>query len=377
MVQLTNGISASPFHLHYSLHPRLYRAPYAETPITIDGNPDKEPWSSIPWSYDFDDIQDPSSDASPGKECSTQMKMAWDKDYLYIIAVLHSDFEVRATFTERNSPIFQQDSDFEVFLDPLGSCHFYKELELNALNTVWNLMLDKPYWDGGSEHSGRIAKPGEEAYFEVQGQKTAVKMLRGRINQRGMQRASWAVEVALSHKDTQQYLPFLSAPKIGDRWRINFSRVEKKGDINWTWMQQRVWDPVVSKFLGKIDMHLPDAWGYVEFSPSTEDSAKIGEVPCQELMNGAGDPSWPARLAAMNVYYAQKKYNEDHHEYANDILTLGDLVNKEILSPFAVELNTFNKKEYDVKIIDAGGWTAIVNQERLLLVRESAVKAVY
>ena len=51
-------------------------------------------------------------------------------------------------------------------------------------------------------------------------------------------------------------------------------------------------------------------------------------------------PSWPARLlAVINIYYAQKKYNENYHEYTNKkILTLGDLVKREILLPFAVEL---------------------------------------
>ena len=33
---------------------------------------------------------------------------------------------------------------FEVFLDPGGSCAWYKELEMNANNAVWNLMLDRP-----------------------------------------------------------------------------------------------------------------------------------------------------------------------------------------------------------------------------------------
>ena len=78
---------------------------------------------------------------------------------------------VEAHFTERNSPIFQKDSDFEVFVDPLGSCHGYKEYEVNALNTVWNLMLDRPYGDGGVEHSGRIAKPGDALYYDVKHQK--------------------------------------------------------------------------------------------------------------------------------------------------------------------------------------------------------------
>ena len=72
--------------------------------------------------------------------------MCWDDDYLYIAALVESDREVIAEFTERNSPIFQKDSDFEVFVDPGGSCHAYKELELNANNIVWNLMLDEAVW---------------------------------------------------------------------------------------------------------------------------------------------------------------------------------------------------------------------------------------
>ena len=38
----------------------------------------------------------------------------------------------------------RKDSDFEIFLDPPGSASWYKELELNANNAVWNLALDKP-----------------------------------------------------------------------------------------------------------------------------------------------------------------------------------------------------------------------------------------
>ena len=69
-----------------------------------------------------------------------------------------------AHFTQRNEPIFQKDYDFEVFVNSSGSNHDYKELELNAINTVWTnliIMLDKPYYDdNGHEHSAsRIAKP--------------------------------------------------------------------------------------------------------------------------------------------------------------------------------------------------------------------------
>jgi hypothetical protein len=42
----------------------------------------------------------------------------WDDEYLYVGAELHYDgpaYSIHASFTERNSPIYQQDSDIEVF----------------------------------------------------------------------------------------------------------------------------------------------------------------------------------------------------------------------------------------------------------------------
>jgi len=51
------------------------------------------------------------------------------------------------------------DNDFEVFINPDGTTHNYKEYEMNALATVWNLFLNKPYTDGGWEHSARSMGP--------------------------------------------------------------------------------------------------------------------------------------------------------------------------------------------------------------------------
>ena len=61
--------------------------------------------------------------------------------------------------TERDSVIFR-DNDFEVFIDPDGDTHAYYELEINALGTVWDLLLLKPYRDGGPAINGwDIADP--------------------------------------------------------------------------------------------------------------------------------------------------------------------------------------------------------------------------
>lgn len=142
---------------HYRLYPHSYEAPRLiskdNRPLVdrIDGDLSKEEWLKVAWQNEqFDDIRGPDDPSVPPDErpplgCKTKFKMMWDDEYLYIGVLLESyQREVITSFTTRNEPIYQQDSDFEVFLDPAGSCHFYKELEINAWNTVWNLYLDKP-----------------------------------------------------------------------------------------------------------------------------------------------------------------------------------------------------------------------------------------
>jgi hypothetical protein len=41
-----------------------------------------------------------------------------------------------------------------VFIDPNGDNHEYYELEINALNTTWDLLLPKPYKDDGKAVNG-------------------------------------------------------------------------------------------------------------------------------------------------------------------------------------------------------------------------------
>jgi len=372
--------SPSPFDPHWSLYPRTYVAPYAPEPLAIDGDIDKAAWKSVPWSLPFDEIRGP-YDAPPSTRPTpsqrTRMKMAWDEHFLYVCALIESDFEVVAEFTERNSPIFQKDSDFEVFLDPTGSCARYKELELNAIDTVWNLMIDVPYQDGGGEYSARIAKPGEERYYEVTAQKTAARVVRGKLNDPTGGGATWAVELALAHSDTLSSGTRGSVPKKGDLWRINFSRVERRGDVNWTWQPQRIWDAELKRVAGKVNMHLPDAWGYVAFGgpeASGEGGSGVqGEISVKgecELR----DPTWPERLAAANVYYAQRRFAElNGGSYAAYVFQLSGLVDPNILGPFinsggntGVEVQlSDDKKHYTATVVGPGGVKVTITDKRL------------
>ena len=75
----------------------------------------------------------------------TKVKMLWDDNYFYFGAEMEEP-HIWATLTARDAVIFK-DNDFEIFLDPDGDTHNYYELEVNALETEWDLLLLKPYRD--------------------------------------------------------------------------------------------------------------------------------------------------------------------------------------------------------------------------------------
>lgn len=368
--------SSSPFQPHWDLYPRTYVVPKISFPLLdhLDGDLTKDVWKNVPFSDAFDDIRgqvDAPPEDRPDPQCRTRFKAVWDETHLYIGAILQSDFETQAHFTERNEPIFQKDSDFEVFVDMLGTCHHYKELEVNAINTPWNLMLDKPYDDGGVEYSGRIAKPGDDLYYEVTQQKTATKLVSGKLNDRDHP-ATWSIEVALSYEDLLARVEgkeqFTAKP--GAMLRINFSRVEKQGAINWTWQPQVVWNPHRRRYSGNVAMHLPDAWGY--FVLGEGDGAPRGQG--KDGGSGTGpivprDPSWPGRLAAMNVYYAQRVFAQQNGgTYATSLAELLTLVDKAIVEPFQVEINPTNDGYVANLAGNPNDSIVTIRQDRYLLV---------
>src|SRR5437762_795615 len=142
-------------------HPKGYVCYRAPSPITIDGDLKDAAWEAAPWTDAFVDIE---GDKKPKPRFRTRVKMLWDDEALYIAAELEEP-HIWATLKEHDSVIFR-DHDFEVFLDPDGDNHMYGELELNALNTTWDLLLTKPYKDGGHAVNA----------WEITGLKTAVKL---------------------------------------------------------------------------------------------------------------------------------------------------------------------------------------------------------
>ena len=144
--------------------------------------------------------------------------MLWDDQYFYIAAQLEEP-HVWGTLTQHDAVIFH-DNDFEIFIDPDGDNHEYYEIEINALNTEWDLFLKKPYRDGG---------PAVDAW-EIPGLKTAVHV-EGTLNDPRDKDKFWSVEFAFPWKALAGLRPSARPPRDGDQWRINFSRVEWQHEV--------------------------------------------------------------------------------------------------------------------------------------------------
>jgi transglutaminase-like putative cysteine protease/predicted esterase len=279
--------------------PQGYLCHRTATPITVDGKLDDPAWADAPWTTDFRDIQ---GDARPQPRFRTRAKMLWDDHYLYIAAEIQEP-HVWATLTNHDSVIFR-DPDFEVFIDPAGHTQPYYEFEMNALNTTWDLRLNKPYLDNGQPNND----------WEIPGAKTAVHVI-GTINDPADTDQGWTVEIAFPWSVLSQDARHPGPPTEGEQWRINFSRVEwqitatngayqkvpNTPEDNWVWSPQ-----------GVIDMHRPEMWGLVQFT----------SLPPGDTNSVAAIPGKAARDFALEVYYAQRDFWQAHGQWTTNLAEL-------------------------------------------------------
>jgi hypothetical protein len=284
--------------------------------MQIDGRLDDAAWRDAPWTDLFVDIE---GDARPRPRFRTRARMLWDEHFFYVAAEMEEP-HVWATLTQHDSVIFH-DNDFEVFIDPDGDNHEYYEFEINALNTGWDLLLPRPYKDGGRALNS----------WEIPGLKTAVQV-QGTLNDPSDTDQGWTVELAFPWKVLGELAHRPAPPRDGDQWRVNFSRVQWQHELvdgkyrkvkgkredNWVWSPQ-----------GVIDMHRPEKWGYVQFSTAPAGIATFRP-----------DPAGPARHVLHQVYYAQRAYRQKHRRWAKTLAELGlsPLVHETLVQPARLEV---------------------------------------
>lgn len=282
-------------------------------PGRIDGDLEKPFWRTGEWMDDFHDIE---GDAFPKPWKYTRVKVLWDEEALYVGAQLEDD-TIWANVLGRDELIFT-DNDFEIFLAPQDSSHRYYEIEMNAANTVWDLLMERPQRDCVRRIIG----------WDVQGLESAVR-IDGELNNPAADNRSWSLEVkipwfSLRECGKDQCYPEHFAPEVGEVWRMTFSRVEWEVDVvNGKYVKRT--DPATGECLpehnwlwaptGIYDAHVPEMWGYLVFTQAGE----AHPLPADD------EAKWVLR----RLYYRQHAYGCAHGEFCTDAAALlGDEAEK-------------------------------------------------
>ena len=279
--------------------PETYVAHKTSEPINIDGKADEDSWKRAKWSSNFIDIE-----GVKKPKYQTNVKMLWDENYFYILAKIEEP-HVWGDIEQHDAVIFHN-NDFELFIDPDGDTHNYYELEINALNTVWDLFITKPY----REPSNVVLND-----WHITGLKSAVS-IDGTLNNASDTDKGWTLEIAIpwSVYKTSYYQDNVPRDQF---WRVNFSRVNWQHDIidekysrkkdendkflheyNWVWSPQ-----------GVINMHEPEKWGYVYFSSNEVGNDISFTIPQDEKI----------KWELYKLYRIQKKYFAKHKQWLTSI----------------------------------------------------------
>lgn len=329
------------------LNPPTYICYKAPGEIKVDGKLTE--WDAIPWTSDFVDIE---GDKRPAPHFQTRAKMAYDENGMYFAALMDEP-HVWAYQTEHDCVIFKE-NDFEIFIDAMGSTHNYLEYEINANGTDWDLYLSQPYRN----------RPCVVNNWEYLGKKVGVHV-DGTLNNPSDTDKAWSIEVFFPWSALNQVRDRAEKrPQAGDQFRVNFSRVEWtvkaengkyvkipiEGEENireYNW----VWAPT-----GVINIHLPEYWGYVQFSDKV---AGQGEDTFQ------AKPEEATKWILRQLYYRQKEYQEKTGHYAASAQTLkaSDLCSADQLGQLTVERTS---SLFEITLPAADGTVWRINQDGLV-----------
>lgn len=301
--------------------PRTYVAKHTTETIKVDGSMNENAWTNAKWSQVFKDIE-----GEKAAKYETRIKMIWDNTHIYFFTEIKEP-HVWATLKQKDTVIFYN-NDFEIFIDPDGDTHNYYELEINALNTIWDLYVSKPYRNGAHILND----------WDFKGLKSAVK-INGTLNDPNDIDEGWSLEVAIPWASISSSGGRTNIPK-NDFWRMNFSRVNwdfdlfdnrysrKKGadgsflhEYNWVWSPQ-----------GVINMHEPEHWGYVYFSADTAAEENQFEIPEDEHIK------WYL-YQLYRDYRVKKNENNVWEKNENQFITSKTVLDKSINA--ILEINSF------------------------------------
>ncbi|ESO90043.1 hypothetical protein LOTGIDRAFT_233878 [Lottia gigantea] len=267
--------------------------------ITVDGKLDEEAWKEVDHTEDFLDIR---GIRYPKPKEETRVKIRWDDTHVYVGAWLKED-KVWATYDVKDSRIYQENA-FEVFFDVERGLRMYKEIEINALGTTWDLMLTRAYDDGGD-------------FVDWEGISAKGVYTDGLVNIPSKNTTYWSVEMAFPFEALSENTTRAPGPaEDNEVWFMIMARTEYPLEINSTnGRYQQVpgseaswysWNPT-----GEIALHLPNRWGLLQFrkgSPMKNSVVKFDR--------------WIMYKALFDIFEAQKARQAVFGSFVTDLVFL-------------------------------------------------------
>ncbi|ESO90042.1 hypothetical protein LOTGIDRAFT_164342 [Lottia gigantea] len=314
----------------YTCHiplPKTYQVYHLETEvITIDGKLDDKGWKDVPWSDPFIDIKGADF---PKPKFETRIKVRWDDTHFYFAAYME-ETDVWANKSLHDTTVYQ-DNAIQVLLDTRQSNHKYKELTINAIGTMSDMMLTRPYMNDGEPLSFWESDVNRAVFVD------------GPINNPNKDNKFWTVEMSIPFATLYAGLYRQhDYPSDGETWRANFVRPEyetevvdgkyqKKLGVEASWW---VWSSP-----GVSNIHLPDRWGLLQFTKAVVNTStfEFGK-------------EWIVTNALLDTFRAEKAYKAVNGRYTDDVTLLD-------IPPYVLSGKCIKKVE--VKI-DWGGFTVTV-----------------
>ncbi len=223
---------------------KSHEIPYTKASIEIDGKLTESAWQQapsvgpfeFPWWHEGDPVKQ-----------QTEVKVLWNDEYLYVSFVCQ-DHNVLAERTERDSMVYRDDC-VEVFGSPrIDKPDWYFNLEINANGAILDNF--RPYGVAPEQHGWN--PDGILVGTSVQ----------GTINDESDVDQSWIMEMAIPFAIYAEIMPH-NPPQIGDRWRLNFHRLEDNMAI------KSQWSPGDRN---RTIFHVPQYFGEVTFGKALDAS---------------------------------------------------------------------------------------------------------
>ncbi|MEO8702539.1 MAG: sugar-binding protein [Kofleriaceae bacterium] len=184
--------------------------PRAQGAITVDGIANDPGWAGA--------VQSELATAEGGSDPigKATARMVWDDEFLYVTVAI-TDTDIVSPYKQQDDPLWKGDC-VELFIDADGNRRGYVELQANPLGITFDSWFAET----------RGAKPGDEAWDSHM---VAAAKLRGSTDGGDSGDSGWDIELAIpwaAVKGRDDQMKVRLPPQIGDRWRLNVVRVDRK-----------------------------------------------------------------------------------------------------------------------------------------------------